>query len=458
MKRLRVALDARKLRDFGIGTYVRGLLGAAAARGEHELVALVRSGDEALLPDGRRSDPLRCRRVLPRRARRGAARAFARAGCDVFHAPHYVVPLFPPRATVVTIHDLIHLKRPEHGTLAKRLYATTMLRRALRAARVVLTVSEAVRGDLASLRPGARGEGARRPERRGEAVSRSRARGRRRPRAPRGRPRRARTSSSSGTTSPTRTSTASSRRSRASPGRGFPTGSSSPGEPPNGARPGPPPPGRPASQTVSSTSGSSPIPTSSRSWPEPRRSRCPRSSKASAFPSSRPRPSERPSSAPTAAGCRRRRATRRSWRAPTTPDALARRARPAPDGRGPGGPPLRARPGAGPGLHLGRGLRAGRQSPGGMRRRGREGRPRPRLADRDARRREGPPPARPALPEGAALHALPLSGVGPSRDRGPARDGRRGSSASSPASGTTGRSSRSTSSPPRAGTSRASTS
>ena len=34
VKRLRVTLDARKLRDFGIGTYVRGLLGAAAAAGE----------------------------------------------------------------------------------------------------------------------------------------------------------------------------------------------------------------------------------------------------------------------------------------------------------------------------------------------------------------------------------------------------------------------------------------
>ena len=52
MKRLRVAFDARKLRDFGIGTYVRGLLGAAAARGEHDLVALVRPGDASFLPPG----------------------------------------------------------------------------------------------------------------------------------------------------------------------------------------------------------------------------------------------------------------------------------------------------------------------------------------------------------------------------------------------------------------------
>jgi alpha-1,3-rhamnosyl/mannosyltransferase len=152
MSRLRVALDARKLRDFGIGTYVRGLLGAAAARGEHELVAIVRSGDEVLLPAG--VEAIACDAVGYSLAELVAVRrALSRAGCDVFHAPHYVVPLLPPQATVVTIHDLIHLKRPEHGTLAKKLYATTMLRRALRAARVVLTVSEAVRGDLAAFAP-----------------------------------------------------------------------------------------------------------------------------------------------------------------------------------------------------------------------------------------------------------------------------------------------------------------
>lgn len=152
MRLLRAALDARKLRDFGIGTYVRGLLGAAAARGEHDLVALVRPGDEALLPDGVEAVP--CDAAGYSLAELVAVRsALRRTRCDVFHAPHYVVPLFPPRATVVTIHDLIHLKRPEHETPAKRVYATTMLRRALRAARVVLTVSESVRRDLAAFAP-----------------------------------------------------------------------------------------------------------------------------------------------------------------------------------------------------------------------------------------------------------------------------------------------------------------
>lgn len=152
MRRLRVVVDARKLRDFGIGTYVRGILGAAAARGDFEVVALVRAGDEAALPPGVGATACDARGYTFAElvAVRGA---LARAPFDVFHAPHYVVPLLPPRATVVTVHDLIHLKRPEHATPARRLYANVMLRRALRAARVVLTVSEAVGRDLAAFSP-----------------------------------------------------------------------------------------------------------------------------------------------------------------------------------------------------------------------------------------------------------------------------------------------------------------
>ena len=56
----------------------------------------------------------------------------------------------------MTVHDLIHLKRPEHGTFAKRLYATTMLRRALRSARVVLTGLGGRPARPRGLRPGAR--------------------------------------------------------------------------------------------------------------------------------------------------------------------------------------------------------------------------------------------------------------------------------------------------------------
>ena len=141
---MRVGVDARKLADFGIGTYIRGLLGA--------LVEL-RTGDEyvAFAPAGARL-PAGVEHVVvdaPHYSMRElfvVGRAADRARLDVFHAPHYVVP-FTRVPVVVTIHDLIHLHQPLRNPLA-RLYARTMLRRAVRKARVVLTVSEAVKEQL----------------------------------------------------------------------------------------------------------------------------------------------------------------------------------------------------------------------------------------------------------------------------------------------------------------------
>ena len=143
---MRVGIDARKIADFGIGTYIRGLLGA--------LVEL-RLGDEyvAFAPHGLE---------LPRGVEHVAVdaphysvrelfvlgRAADRAGLDLFHAPHYVVP-FTRVPLAVTIHDLIHLRHPRRNPLAP-LYARTMIGRAVRKARVVMTVSEAVRRDLVS--------------------------------------------------------------------------------------------------------------------------------------------------------------------------------------------------------------------------------------------------------------------------------------------------------------------
>jgi glycosyltransferase involved in cell wall biosynthesis len=145
----RVLLDARKARDFGIGRYVVGLIAALARRGEFELWAIVHAGDAELLPAG-------VTLLVSGAGHYSAAELFgvrsaiARAKPGLFHAPHYVVPFFPPAATVVTIHDLMHLSRPEHASLPKRAYATAMLRRAVRLAARIVTVSEATRRELAA--------------------------------------------------------------------------------------------------------------------------------------------------------------------------------------------------------------------------------------------------------------------------------------------------------------------
>jgi alpha-1,3-rhamnosyl/mannosyltransferase len=152
---MRLALDARKIDDFGIGTYIQGLLSALPATGRPE--ALV-----AYLPAGRRPaaettaawGPRAEWRVLTARPYSVAElwqlpRATRRDRAEVFHAPHYVCPPVLPCPAVVTIHDLIHLRfPPRHRHPFAPLYARVMLRMAVRRGRRLITVSESTRRDL----------------------------------------------------------------------------------------------------------------------------------------------------------------------------------------------------------------------------------------------------------------------------------------------------------------------
>ena len=139
---MRVGIDCRKIADFGIGTYIRGLLHGLAdiggaqyiAFGPREIAKMLPPGVEHLIVDAPKYS-VRELFVVGRNAR-----------IDVFHAPHYVVP-FLKVPFVVTIHDLIHLR---HRNPAARAYARWMIGRAVRRSRAVLTVSEAVKRDIAS--------------------------------------------------------------------------------------------------------------------------------------------------------------------------------------------------------------------------------------------------------------------------------------------------------------------
>lgn len=151
---MRVGLDARKLRDFGIGTYLRGLL--------RELPALWVPGELVIyLPTEaeRRASPLAgvpgvtlaVEPAAPYSARELVALPLqmARHRLALFHAPHYVLPPLRPCPAVVTVHDLIHLRFPEQlpSPLAS-LYARVMFRIAVRSARLIIAVSEATAREL----------------------------------------------------------------------------------------------------------------------------------------------------------------------------------------------------------------------------------------------------------------------------------------------------------------------
>jgi alpha-1,3-rhamnosyl/mannosyltransferase len=152
-----IAIDARKIADFGIGTYIRGLVGAlghldretrylllapAAGRERSELAASL-PPNFAWVEQDSPGYSLREQFAL--------SRQLAGLAPDLFHAPHYVLPARTPPRVVVTIHDLIHLIHPEF--LPNRLalpYARFMLKRAARRATRILTVSEATAADLVS--------------------------------------------------------------------------------------------------------------------------------------------------------------------------------------------------------------------------------------------------------------------------------------------------------------------
>ncbi len=149
---MRIGIDARKLHDFGIGTYIRNLL-RQLARLDHdtEYVIFSRPDDrEALASLGANF------RAVPETAGNYSFAeqvkiplAIRRERVTLFHAPHYVLPPLVTCPSVVTIHDCIHLMFPQYLPNRRSLfYARTFISLAARRATRVLTVSESSKRDI----------------------------------------------------------------------------------------------------------------------------------------------------------------------------------------------------------------------------------------------------------------------------------------------------------------------
>jgi len=149
---LKIAIDARKLRDYGIGTYIRNLLRhLSRIDSRTEYVLFCRGADCAAteeLGDNFRAVPEPARPYSASEQLR-IPMDLRREGIDLFHAPHYVLPPLTPCKSVVTIHDCIHLRFPQY--LPNRLayaYARSSLWFATHRSNRVLTVSEASKRDI----------------------------------------------------------------------------------------------------------------------------------------------------------------------------------------------------------------------------------------------------------------------------------------------------------------------
>jgi glycosyltransferase involved in cell wall biosynthesis len=152
---MRVAIDARKLHDFGVGTYIRNLLRhLARLDADSEYVLLCRQADLGVAAE---LGP-NFRTVLEPspnysiREQLHVPWVLMRERPDVFHSPHYVLPPAIRCRSVVTIHDTIHLTLPQY--LPNRMayvYAKASMWAAARRSDRILTVSEASKRDIVRL-------------------------------------------------------------------------------------------------------------------------------------------------------------------------------------------------------------------------------------------------------------------------------------------------------------------
>jgi len=149
---VRIGIDARKLHDFGIGTYIRNLL-RELAKIDHDTdyVIISRPDDEAAV----RALGDNFRPVAETAGNYSLAEqinipwTLRRERVDLFHAPHYVLPPLVRCPSVVTIHDCIHLMFPQYLPSRWALaYARTSISMAAKRATRVLTVSESSKRDI----------------------------------------------------------------------------------------------------------------------------------------------------------------------------------------------------------------------------------------------------------------------------------------------------------------------
>jgi glycosyltransferase involved in cell wall biosynthesis len=149
---LHIVMDARRIRDFGIGTYIRSLVHALGEIDTSNRYTLVSGPAEVRtlsgLPENfqkavyRRTDsehsdnllfPIFLKRLAP----------------DLVHIPLNRVPLFMASPYVVTIHDMANLFYGEEETSKLRMQLRQYrFRRGLQRARRVIAVSDATRRDV----------------------------------------------------------------------------------------------------------------------------------------------------------------------------------------------------------------------------------------------------------------------------------------------------------------------
>lgn len=150
---MRIAIDIRRIEDFGVGTYIRNLIRTLAARDPVNLYSLLGDPGKAsrvtALPENFR--------VLPwseaKQSWKGDLQLhqlLQAHSVDLLHIPYMRAAFFIPSRYLMTVHDVADFLYPRHSGWEENL-RWRMVRRTLSRARRILAVSRATQREIENL-------------------------------------------------------------------------------------------------------------------------------------------------------------------------------------------------------------------------------------------------------------------------------------------------------------------
>jgi glycosyltransferase involved in cell wall biosynthesis len=149
---MKIALDLRRIKNPGIGRYMKCLTEAVLAQApEHEYLLVLPPDAEEMIAarNGRVEKICSPAKYYSVREQLEIPRILRRYEVDLLHSPHFNLPLVRPCPAVVTIHDVIYLacKRDMPSRIG-RFYYQGMTAASVRLADRVLTDSEFSKKDI----------------------------------------------------------------------------------------------------------------------------------------------------------------------------------------------------------------------------------------------------------------------------------------------------------------------
>ena len=144
-------LDARKLGDYGIGTYIQEIFNGLIQSREFSCSVLYLQGKG--LPTVSADRLIPCRSANYQAMEQIEIPWKLRSKKTVpFFSPHYLYPIFIRNPLIITIHDLIHFKFPHFfKPQGKVKIAERFIKSARKKASLILTVSQQTKNDLCSM-------------------------------------------------------------------------------------------------------------------------------------------------------------------------------------------------------------------------------------------------------------------------------------------------------------------